>query len=422
MKIKSIITLFTITLFLISNFGINIYAASCSVDKNILETTESVYKKYYDFKEIEINDKKEKSDDYIINKNIKEIDLQIENSNKNIEQLENGINSYSTSPEEIQQYRYQLEYQNIYKYELEISKCIYEMQDKLANLYSEYSDKIVTSQENKVKCETFKELYNIKNYEVQMEYLNCVVEQKKNEYSIINKSYKIGYATQSDVLTAKSSYKSVLSDFNVCKCKYEKAVFDFEKKTETKLIDMFHDFSSSDKYDSEFYIKKFKKDSFYKDYYDKQVQIYSELCNALKELMKTINSKYNQGGYKFLFKENEDYFNRFYDYFTNQVEYYDNEMEICSFNAEKYITDLELYVYEVCNTLNSLIYQRDAKIIEIESAEYNYDILSKMFDEGRINGLDLSEANVNIEKLYYDLFVIEMNIMYNDYVLELGVE
>lgn len=124
-------------------------------------------------------------------------------NDKSIEQAKTKLNSSDITNEERNQCRYQIEYLKINSFELQRSKYYYETQNKLSELYEEYSEKIVQEQKNRLKYETYQKLCEIKVYESQNDYLKVFAEYKKNSLDVINKSFEIGYATENGVLSAK---------------------------------------------------------------------------------------------------------------------------------------------------------------------------------------------------------------------------
>ena len=91
-------------------------------------------------------------------------------------------------------------------------------------------------------------------------------------------------------------------------------------------------------------------------------------------------------------------------------------------NFEKNLMELELYVTGSCNNLNVLLSRRVSKLAEIKAAEESYTIAKELFKEGRINKLNLSEAQVNLKKVRYELLEIESEILIIGFALANSVE
>lgn len=382
---------------------------------------EEIYVNLTEYREIELNDKREKYDDYTVKKYLSETERQIESNDKNIEQTEIKLKSKDISDEEKNQCHYQIEYLKIYNFELQKNKCYYEMQNKLSELYEEYSDKIVQNQKNKLKYETYKTLCEIKKYETQKSYLKSVLEQKKNEYNVVNGSLKIGYATENDVLSAKAVYETAKYEFLSCENNYTTLVNRLEKESGNKLSEFSVTFSAVKKYDSEKYLEQYKKQSFYDEYYIKQHNIYLEYNKSLIDIIKQMDKEYGQLQYKFQFEDNEKYYDRIYSYFSDEAEYYKNEAEIYTINAEKNTMEYEIYVTEACGYLNSLIAQRKSKLAEIKAADSSYLISKELFKEGRINESKLNETEIALKKLECERINIEINIMLQVFALDLTI-
>lgn len=357
-------------------------------------------------------------DDHTVKKYIDETERQIESNDKSIEQAKSKLNSLNVSDEEINQCRYQIEYLKINSFELQRSKYYYETQNKLSELYEEYSEKIVQDQKDKLKYETYQKLCEIKVYESQNDYLKVFAEYKKSNLDVINKSFKIGYATENDVLSAKAEYAAAKSELSACENSRDDLINGIEKNTGYELDKYTLDFSADNKYDSEKYFEKFKKQSFYSEYYLKQSEIYGEYFKSLDELVMQMDKEYNKKQHKFLFSDNEDFFDRTYEYISDEKKYYENESEIYKLNSEKYLSGSEIYIAGSCDNLNTLISRRSAKLVELKAAESSYKIAKGLLNEGRINQLDLIEAKGNFKKIKFELFKIEDDILVIKYVLD----
>ena len=402
--------------------NINTFAETKKENITAEELTEKICVNLAEYKEIELNDKRTKLDDYTVKKYLEEAERQIESNDKNIEQAETKLYSIDISREEKNQCRYQIEYLKIYNFELQKNKGYYEMQNKLSELYEEYSDKIVQNQKDKLKYETYKTLCDIKIYELQEEYLQILIEQKKDNLDVIRESLEIGYATENDVFSSEAEYKNVKSELTNCKNNYTTLVNRLEKESENKLSEFSLNIFENKDYESEKYLKQFKQQSFYSEYYLKQSEIYGEYSKLLDELINEMDKNYKQNQYRFLFKDNEDFFDRTYKYIPDEKNYYENESEIYKLNSEKYSTELELYVTESCKNLNMLLSRRTAKLAEIKAAEGSYTIAKGLFKEGRINKLNLSDAQVNLQKVRYELSEIEVEILIIKFALENNIE
>lgn len=402
--------------------NIGVFAENKSESITVEKLAEEIYINLTEYREIELNDKKEKADDYTVKNYLNEAERQLESNNKNIEQTEIKLNSLDISSEEKNQCRYQIEYLKIYEFELQKNKYYYEMQNKLSDLYEEYSDKIVLEQKNKLKYETYKALCEIKVYEMQEEYLKMLVEQKKDNLDVIRESLEIGYATENDVLYSESEYENIKSELASCENNYEALVNRLEKKSRNKLSEFSLNTLENENYESEKYLEQFKKQNFYSEYYLKQSEIYDEYSKLLGELIKQMDKEYKQNHFRFLFEDNEDFFDRTYKYISYEKSYYENETEIYKLNSEKNLMELELYITGSCNNLNSLLSRRVSKLAEIKATEGSYTIAKELFKEGRINKINLSEAKVNLQKVRYELFEIESEILIIEFALANSVE
>lgn len=413
---------FVVSLIVVLMFpNITVFAENKEETITAEELTEKIYVNLAEYKEIELNDKKSKLDDYTVKRYLEEAERQIESNDKNIEQAESKLNSIDISREEKNQCRYQIEYFKIYNFELQKNKCYYEMQNKLSELYEEYSDKIVENQKNKLKYETYKALCEINAIKSQKEYFKMLLKQKKSELTIVQESFKIGYATENEFLTAKSEYETAKSELLGCESNYNILVKRLEKESGNNLCDFSLSFYVDEKIEIEEYLTLLKKKGFYGEYYLKQSEIYGEYSKLLDELTKQMDKEYKQNQYRFLFKDNEDFFDRTYKYISDEKNYYENESKIFKLSSEKYSPKLELYVAESCENINTLLLRRTAKLAEIKAAENSYTIAQKLLNEGRINELNLIESQSNLQKVRYELLQIETEILVIKFALDNGI-
>ena len=414
-KCKISIILLTV-IFMFPNIAVDAEQKKESVTAE--EYAEKICVNLTEYKEIELNDKKTKLDDYNVKRYLDEAERQLESNDKNIEQAKSKLNLPDVSSDEKNQYRYQIEYLNIYGFELQRNKYYYEMQNKLSELYEEYSDKIVLEQKNKIKYETYKTLCEIKLCESQTEYLKVLSKQKKTELNVTQESFKIGYATENEVLLAESGYKAAKSELTACENNYAALINRIEKESGNTLTDFSLIFSAAPKYESKKYLEQFKKQSFYSEYYLKQSEIYEEYSKSLNKLVKQMDKEYTKNQYTFLFSNNKGFFERTYKYISDEKTYYENESEIYKLDSEKYSFESELYIMESCGNLNTLLSRRTAKLAEIRAAESSYAIAQKLLNKGRINELNLIESRSNLQKVRHELLQIKTEILVIKFALE----
>ncbi len=414
-----VIMIFLAAILLVPN--INVFAEK-KENLTAEKLAEKIYVDLIEYKEIELNDKQTKLDDYKVKKYLEDAERQIESNNKNIEQAELKLNSVYISNEEKNQCRYQIEYFKIYEFEVQQNKNYYEAQNKLSELYEEYSEKIVLEQKNKLKYETYKTLCEINAFESQKEYFEMLLKQKKSELNIVKESHKIGYATENEVLKAKAEYEAAKSEFTGCESNYNVLVNRLKKESGNELTEFSLSFSVDKTIESKKYLELLKEQSFYEEYYLKQSEIYNEYSQSLDELAKQMDKEYKQSHYKFLFKDNEDFFDRTYKYISDEKIYYENESEIYKLNSEKYLPKLELYVTESCKNINMLLSRRTAEFAEIKAAENSYTIACGLFKEGKINKLDLIEAQVGLQKVKCELSEIETEILIMKFALDNSIK
>ena len=107
--------IFLTAIFMLPNIAVNAEPQKESITAE--EAAEKIYADLTEYKEIELNDKKTKFDDYTVKRYLDEAERQIESNDKNIEQAKSKLNLPDVSINEKNQYRYQIEYLNIYGFE-----------------------------------------------------------------------------------------------------------------------------------------------------------------------------------------------------------------------------------------------------------------------------------------------------------------
>lgn len=373
---------------------------------------------------ITLNDKKQKSDDYTLKKNLEEIDLKIDATNKKKQQLDTQLAITNMMGGDGFQCQSDLDYQTIYGYELLLNKEQYTMQDKIQNLYTENSDKITGLQKKQLDFDVYKLLWDINTYNKELEYLDALEMQKSHELSVIKNSLKLGYATEYDVLVVEADLESAKADIVSCQNKLDLLKQKYKLNAKSEIIDFTADCSSQNNYDAKIYLDKFKTNSYNSTYYRKQAEIYKEYAENLDALLLQVSIGKPEFLIRFYYvsEENSKYYDRIFQNIIDEKEYYLNEMEIAENNALKYEEQLELYVYELCANMSSFEAQRNANESAVTAAKKQYEISTALFEEGRINKTKLLEAESNVYKLKYELAQIESEIMCNKYKLDNLIE
>lgn len=345
-------------------------------------------------------------DDYTIVNSISELEKQIESNENTISKLESGKGSGTLNEQ-----RYQADYQRIYGCELEMKLELYKMQEQLDLLYAEYSEKITEQQTKQLEFDAYTILWNINSNSDEQVYLNGMICQKEHELSVMRETLKLGYATESDVLAAEAELEQVKSEFAVCENEQNVLLKKYELGADEKLGEFLTEYAET-AYSTEAMLKRFEKNSFYPEYYRRQVEIYKAYADTLEKLKNGMTpSSYNS-----------EYFDRVQDYITGETEYYYNEAAIAENNAKRYSESLELFVYETCGSVNSFYSQRTAAAASLKAAEKQLEISHVLLEEGRINETALMEAENSVLKLKYELAEIEANIMCIRFILDNLIE
>ena len=107
----------------------------------------------------------------------------------------------------------------------------------------------------------------------------------------------------------------------ICKNEYSVLIQKYEIGANDDFIQFSAEYTET-AYSAENILKKFEKDSFYAEYYDKQAEAYQSYSEALEVLEKKMTSPiYNQ-----------EYFERVQEYIISEAAYYNNEAALAKKN------------------------------------------------------------------------------------------
>ena len=385
---------------------VTVFADSESVKKSISSLVSLYMQKSSRVESISLNADKQTLNDYTITNSIAEIEVQIESNNNNIKKLESGQGSGLSSEQQ-----YQADYQRVYGYELEMKLELYKMQEKFDLLYSEYSEKITEQQNKQLEFGAYTLLWNIRSKKSENAYFEGLTRKKVHELSVMRETYKLGYATEGDVLAAEAELEQVKAQLSACENDYTVLKKEYELGSGESPEQFSAEYDETS-YSVEDVLKAFEQNSFYSEYYSKQAEIYQDYADELVKLKKEMAAPaYNQ-----------EYFERVQEYISSEAAYYGNEAAIAENNSKRYSEELGLFVYEICGDLNSLIAQRKADAAALKTAEKQLEISRALLEEGRINETALMEAENSVLKLKAELSKVEAEVMSIKFVIDNTIE
>lgn len=420
-RLVFVIPVVTIVIFAVS---FKIFALNKPVSESIETMVENYMTENSSFESIKLNDEKQKLDDYTIQNSLNEIETQIKSNNERLEQLYTQIEDFSLKSSERASAQYQADHQTVYGYELEAQRELYTMQVSNNELYDEFSEKIVGIQEKSMKKSAYDLLLSIYANENRLKYLESLENQKQHELDIINGSLEMGYATESDVISAKAALEEVKTQKVICQNNIDLQIYNYNSNAKKKYEACLFRYTGRILDSEKKYSEDFKKESFYGEYYRKQANIYNEHVKALDEqLLKIEDGKLDKLPHSYeVSEENQAYYDRIYSYISDEREYYKNEAAIAENNAVRYEKSLDLYVKEVCLNISTYKAQRRALIADIAAAEKNLEISEGLLKEGRITKTALMEAHNEVLRLNCELDEIEAKIMVGFYILDNKIE
>ncbi len=371
-----------------------------------------------------LNDEKQRLDDYAVLSSLDEVEVQIESNNGNIDRLNAQLRDIELTYSEKAQIKQQIVHQTIYGYELEARRELYTMQVSGNDLYSEYSGNMIDIREKQVKKTAYELLLDIAVNEDKITYLESLEEQKEHELNVLRESLKIGYATESNVISAEAALEEVRTQKSVCENESDYLISSYNSSSKKEYEDCYIEYTEKELSAVDDYMQSFKDNSFYGEYYLKQADIYSGYAESLGGILLKMD-KDKQGNPLNAYKISEDeqkYYDRVYRYIENEQKYYENEAAIAEHNAVRYEKSLELYVTETYLNAKSLLAQHKAKSAEIISAEKQLEIYGSLLELGRITQTDYMEAQNEVLRLRAERREIETKILNCFYTLDNGIE
>lgn len=355
---------------------------------------------------ISLNAEKQTLDNYTIINSISGLEQQIYSNNNTISKLERGQGSGTQTEQQ-----HQAEYQRIYGCELEMKLEQYKMQEKLDILNTDYSEKITGQQNKQLELEAYTLLWNIHSKQVEQAYLEGLTQQKEHELSVMRETYKLGYATESDVFSAEAELEQAKAKLAACENEYTVLIKKCEIGTGEKPEQFSVEYAETTYYADEVMIE-YEQNSFYAEYYRKQAKAYKNYSEALEKLESELDEpEYNQ-----------EYYDRVREYIISEAAYYRNEAALAENSAKRYSEGLELFVYETCGSVNALTAQRKATAAALKTAEKQLDISRSLLEEGRINETALMEAENSVLRLKAELAGVEAEIMCKKFAVENKIE
>ena len=402
----------------------NVSAAGVTDDNSIESMVMNYLEGNSDLENARLNDEKQRLDDYAVQNSLDEVEVQIESNNGNIDRLNAQLNDIELTYSEKAQIKQQIVHQMIYGYELEARRELYTMQVSCNEIYSEYSEQIIDMRKKQVKKTAYELLLDIAVNKDKITYLESLEEQKEHELNVLRESLKIGYATESNVISAEAALEEVRTQKSVCENESDYLISSYNSSSKKEYEDCYIEYTEKELSAIDDYMQSFKDNSFYGEYYRKQADIYSGYAESLGGILLKMD-KDKRGNPLNAYKMSEDeqkYYDRVYRYIENEQKYYENEAAIAENNAVRYEKSLELYVNETYLNAKSFMTQHKAKSAEIISAEKQLEIYSSLLELGRITQTDYMEAQNEVLRLKAEIREIETKILNCFYTLDNGIE
>lgn len=370
------------------------------------------------YKTIELQNEKNKADDYSNSYSLKSAEENTEDNQKQIESLEYQL-SIETDYYKKSSLRSNIEYRKIYTSELELNKAELELESAFNEISEEFSEASLEIEKKNFECDIRTKLNNLTALKKQLSYLELQEQYCTENIDITKSSLEIGYATGLDVKNAEAQLAQAKAAVAGCQMQISKIEKDIELNSgKAPSLPDYKFLAECDLSENEL-LEQFKETSPQEEIFEKQAQAYRDLIKKITDIKRTLN--------EYQPKESEDntkYKERLSERVEGALAYYNNELEIMENNIKSYEISLELYVSELFGKIAVCTAEISASEAALKAAETNIDVMKAFYAEGHVRPIDMTEADVKHAKAEYDLisaqisldnviFIIENSIIVN---------
>lgn len=356
------------------------------------------------YKTIEFQNEKNKIDDYSNKYSLKSAESTIEDNENQIESLKHQLTSESDHYQK-KSLSANIEYREIYTYELELNKAELELESEFNEISTEYSETTLEIEKKSFEYKLRSKLNNLTALKKQLVYLELQEQYCTENIEITKSSLKIGYATQLDVENAEAQLAAAKAAVTEC----EMQIANNEKEIELNLdettpLPSYDFFTKCDIKEAEL-LEQFKESSPQEEILEKQAQAYRDLIEKTEDIQERLN-KYSPKESE----ENTKYKERLSERVEGALAYYNNELMIAENSIKSYEISLELYVSELLGKKDVCIAEVSAAEAALKAAETNIDVMNAFYAEGHVRPIDMTEAYAKQAKAEYELILAQISL------------
>lgn len=356
------------------------------------------------YKTIEFQNEKNKIDDYSDRYSLKSAESTIEDNENQIESLKYQLTSESDHYQK-KSLSANIEYREIYTYELELNKAELELESEFNEISTEFSETTLEIEKKSFEYKLRSKLNNLTALKKQLVYLELQEQYCTENIEITKSSLKIGYATQLDVENADAQLAAAKAAVTECKMQIANNEKEIELNSdETTPLPSYDFFKKCDIKEAEL-LEQFKESSPQEEILEKQAQAYRDLIEKTEDIQERLN-KYSPKESE----ENTKYKERLSERVEGALAYYNNELMIAENSIKSYEISLELYVSELLGKKEVCIAEVSAAEAALKAAETNIDVMNAFYAEGHVRPIDMTEAYAKQAKAEYELILAQISL------------
>lgn len=260
--------------------------------ENIKDDFQIILKKYSEnspsYEAAELRCEKNKAGNYSNEYSLKSVESSIEENEMQLKSLEYQLSGESDYYEK-ESLRTNIEYRQIYAFELEFNKAELELEAAFGAVTEEYSQTTLESEKIRLEYEIRSKLNSFTALKKQLAYLELQQQYYTENVEIIKSSLEIGYATQLDLENAKAQLAASKAQIAECKMQIEQCQNDISLNSGEAIQEYSHVYLKKCDINKDELLEQFREVSPQDKILEKQVQAYLNLIRKIKDINKQLN-------------------------------------------------------------------------------------------------------------------------------------
>lgn len=356
------------------------------------------------YKTIELQHQKNKVDDYSNKYSLESAEVSIEDNENQIESLKHQL-SGEADYYQMKSISSNIEYREIYAFELELNKAELELESAFNEITGEFFETTLQIEKKSFEYKLRSKLNNLTALKKQLAYLELQEQYCTENVEITKSSLKIGYATQLDVENAEVQLAVTKATIAECKMEITNNEKEIELNSGEAVQEYALDYLSKCDIKETDLLKQFQDSSPQDEILEKQAQAYRDLIEKIEDIKDRLN-KYSPKESE----ENTKYKERLYERVEGALAYYNNELMIAENSIKSYEISLELYVSELLGKKEVCIAEVSAAKAALKAAKTNIDVMNAFDAEGHVRPIDMTEAYAKQAKAEYELILAQISL------------